>query len=85
MTLNHINDIDDSVACTILKFADDTKIYSSVGSATDIEKLQSDLYKLISSSKDWQMLFNMDKCKVMHMGYNNLQAEYVTDGSILEC
>ena len=30
------------------------------------------------------MLFNMDKCKVMHMGYNNLQAEYVTDGSILE-
>jgi len=30
------------------------------------------------------MLFNMDKCKVMHMGYNNLQAEYVTDGSKLE-
>jgi len=29
------------------------------------------------------MLFNMDKCKVMHMGYNNLQAEYVTDCSIL--
>ena len=80
----YINDIDDSVACKILKFADDTKIYSSVGSATDIEKLQSDLYKLISWSKDWQMLFNMDKCKVMHMGYNNLQAEYVTGGSILE-
>jgi len=30
------------------------------------------------------MLFNMDRCKVMHMGYNNLQAEYVTDGSKLE-
>ena len=26
----------------------------------------------------------MDKCEVMHMGYNNLQAEYVTDGSRLE-
>jgi len=79
----YINDIYDSVACKILKFADDTKIYSSVGSATDIENLQSDLYKLISWPwpKDWQMLFNMDKCKVMHMGY---QAEYVTDGSILE-
>jgi len=38
-----MNDIDDSVACKILKFADNTKIYSSVGSATDIEKLQSDL------------------------------------------
>jgi len=35
----YINDIDDSVACKILKFANDTKIYSSVGSATDIEKL----------------------------------------------
>ena len=65
----YINDIDDLVACKILKFADDTKIYSSVGSATDIESLQSDLSKLNSSwSKDWQMLFNMDKCKVMHMG-----------------
>jgi len=33
----YINDIDDSVACKILKFADghDTKIYSSVGSVTD--------------------------------------------------
>jgi len=37
-----INDIDNSVACRNLKFADDTKIYSSVGSAiADIEKLQS--------------------------------------------
>jgi len=26
----------------------------------------------------------MDKCNVMHMGYNNLQAENVTDGSKLE-
>ena len=26
----------------------------------------------------------MDKCKVMHMRYNNSQAEYVTDGSKLE-
>ena len=34
-------------------------------------------------SKEWQMLFNNghNLCKAMHMGY---QAEYVTDGSILE-
>ena len=31
----HINDIDDSVACKILKFADDTKIYRVVKSADD--------------------------------------------------
>ena len=31
----YINDIDDSVACKILKFADDTKIYRVVKSADD--------------------------------------------------
>jgi len=32
---------------------------------------------------EWQMLFNTEKCKVMHLGYNNLKADYVMDGSIL--
>ena len=26
---------------------------------------------LVAWSEDSQMLFNVDKCKVMHMGYNN--------------
>jgi len=30
-----------------------------------------DLCNLVEWSKEWQMLFNVDKCKVMHMGYNN--------------
>ena len=34
---------------------------------------------------EWQMLCNADKCKVMHMGYNNMQAEYDTDNVKLEC
>ena len=29
------------------------------------------------------MLFNIDKCKVMHLGYNNPKADYVMDGSVL--
>jgi len=28
----------------------------------------TDIYHLIEWSTDWQMLFNMDKCKVMHFG-----------------
>ena len=31
------------------------------------------------------MLFNIEKCKVMHSGYNNPKADYVMDGSVLQC
>jgi len=31
------------------------------------------------------MLFNVKKCKVMHIGYNNVQAEYVMNDVKLEC
>ena len=31
----------------------------------------------------WQMLFNADKCKVMHIGYNNSHADYFMNGNQL--
>ena len=58
--------IDDSVAAKILKFADDTKIYRTVTSAEEISALQSDLSNLVAWPTEWQMLFNIDKYKVMH-------------------
>jgi len=64
--LIYINDIDECVGGKILKFADDTKIYHKIRSDYDIANLQSDLCNLISWSKEWQMLFNVEKCKVMH-------------------
>ena len=69
----YINDIDDCVAGKILKFADDTKIYHTVYSDEDVSDLQSDLCNLVEWSNEWQMLFNADKCRVMHMhmGYNS--------------
>ena len=75
----YINDIDDSVNSKILKFADDTKIYSKVNSASSIYNLRTDLCNLVSWSKEWQMLFNIDKRKVMHLGYNNPHADYFMD------
>jgi len=81
----YINNIDDSVAAKILKFADDTKIYQTVISAEEISALQSDLSNLVAWSTEWQMLFNIDKCKVMHMGYNDIQAEYAINDVKLEC
>jgi len=67
----YINDIDDSVNSKILKFADDTKIFNRVGSEKEVDSLRCDLCNLVQRSKEWQMLFNVEKCKVMRFGYNN--------------
>ena len=78
-----INDIDESLGCNILKFADDTKIYQEIKSPQGVARLQEDLANLTAWSNDWQMLFNVEKCKVMHMG-NNTCHGYSSNGSKLE-
>ena len=52
----------------IWKIADDSKICSRVVDDTDAEVVQTDLRNLFKWSEDWQMLFNIDKCIVLHMG-----------------
>ena len=53
---------------TILKFADDTKVYAEVVNQRSREALQNDLDLLVKWSDEWQMKFNVQKCKVMHIG-----------------
>jgi hypothetical protein len=55
----------------VLKFANDTKVFSVVSNVNDIDRLQQDLRNLCHWSQDWQMLFYVDKCKIMLIGYNN--------------
>jgi ribonuclease P/MRP protein subunit RPP40 len=50
----------------------------------DIGRLREDLAKLVIWSKEWLMLFNVDKCKVMHVGYNNPKAEYKMEEGVLQ-
>jgi len=38
--------------------------------------LQHDLHKLTDWSNDWQMTFNVDRSKVMHIGRTNLHSKY---------
>ena len=66
-----VNDIDDSFNSKILKFADDTKVFNAVSSEKEVDSLRCDLCNLVQRSKEWQMLFNVEKCKVMRFGYNN--------------
>ncbi len=82
--LIYINDIDDSVCSKLLKFADHTKVFSVVSTKNDIDRLQQDLLNLCNWSQDWLMLFNVDKCKVMHIGLNNSKANYEMNGKYLE-
>ena len=79
-----INGIDDGIVSDILKFADDTNIFVKAGTRDSVIKLRADLQILCNWSEKWQMKFNTEKCKVMHIGANNLKAEYYMEGKKLE-
>jgi len=49
-----------------------------------VQKLQEDQTTLLQWSREWQMLFNISKCKVMHAGRNNDEQAYHTEGETLE-
>ena len=46
--------------------------------------LQEDLRRMFRWSQDWQMLFNPEKCSVMHMGKRNQELSYETGGKVIE-
>ena len=51
-----------------------------IGGEHDREKLQRTLNNLVKWTKDWGMQFNVEKCKIMHVGNNNPQYEYEMEG-----
>ena len=63
----YINDLPDAIRCVSKLFADDTKLYRTVDSYGDSNMLQMDLYELDNWSESWQMKFNIQKCKVLHL------------------
>ena len=71
-----INDLDEDILSRLKKFADDTKLYREINSNKDCESLQNDIDKLEGWSVEWKMLFNVDKCSVMHVGRQNNKHEY---------
>ena len=75
----YINDIDMEITNCILKFADDTKVYGKVGTRQGVEYLKKDLETLCRWADKWQMSFNVDKCKVMHIGRGNEKVQYEMD------
>jgi len=74
-----INDLDAKILSKILKFADDTKLFGNANMAAIREFKQKDLDSLFKWSEIWQMSFNIDKCKVMHLGSRNCRHVYQLD------
>ena len=68
-----INDISDGIESVCRVFADDTKVFNSVHNA---QILQNDINKLVTWTKLWELHFNIDKCKVMHLGRSNNNFDY---------
>ena len=74
-----INDIDTAVDLTasiLSKFADDTKWARVIESEEDRKTFQAGIDGLARWSRDWQLLFNEEKCKIMHFGTNNQNFKY---------
>ena len=79
----YINDLDDDIKNKVLKFADDTKVFRKIKSDPDRQHLQDNLNKLTEWAEKWQMLFNYGKCKCLHSGHVNEDAQYTTGETVL--
>ena len=67
--LIYINDLDDNITSTLLKFGDDTNVFRKANNDGDKQHLQNDLDKLVKWPEKWQMLLNFGKYKCLHTGH----------------
>ena len=80
-----INDIDIAIISSILKFTDDTIVFSDDNHDQDGIKLQDELNKLSEWSHNWQMLFNVKKFKNHAFLQKESHFTYIMNRIELEC
>ena len=73
--LLYVNNIPDTISCSLKLFADDVKIYSTIQHSSDIAHLQHNIDLLNCWSQKWQLYLNSSKCKFLSIG-NSLDAAY---------
>ena len=57
-------------------FADDAKLYGRITCKDDNASLQEDLNRITEWSSLWELPFNEDKCKSMHIGKEKNKHSY---------
>ena len=72
----YINDLPDVVNNPIKLFADDTKLYGPSNNEEDRSNIQQDINHLAQWSHSWQLNFNKEKCKHLHLGRVILPDDY---------
>ena len=84
--LAYINDLPDGLQSQVRLFVDDMVVYMAVSSFTDAALLQQDLHWLEEWENKWQLMFNPEKCNVLHVtrSTNQLVTEYTLHGQILK-
>ena len=75
--------MEDDISSKLLNFAGDTKVFRKVTNDKDKTSLQDDLEFFFKLSKKWQMLFNVRKCKCIHIGHGNMDEEYKMGDAVL--
>ncbi|KAF7236107.1 RNA-directed DNA polymerase from mobile element jockey [Varanus komodoensis] len=71
-----INDMEEGVNSLLIKFADDTKTGAVATTEEQVLQIQKDLDRLWKWAGDNRMVFNVDKCKVLHLGHRNSCHKY---------
>ncbi|KAF7251859.1 Mitogen-activated protein kinase-binding protein 1, partial [Varanus komodoensis] len=66
-----INDMEEGVNSLLIKFADDTKTGAVATIEEQVLQIQKDLDRLWKWAGDNRMVFNVDKCKVLHLGHRS--------------
>lgn len=86
-----INDLPLDVISPLSLFADDSKVFSRIITNKNSRNnengnimLQNDLNTITKWAETWKMEFNVDKCKIMHLGNQNPKHTYTMSGTNLE-
>ena len=79
-----VNEIPLIVSSPFLMFADDTKIFRVIRNGQDYTALQNDLDVLHRWSQQWQLKFNVSKCKHLYFGPAHHNGPYYLNGILID-